>query len=207
VGRESTVLALGLEPAALALLRPELEAVGMQLVAASAPDAAAFAGADVLLLGEPGWRERMAEAHVARAELAVVLLTGDPQSLWVSGALRNRRLFQVVRGDHRAGELAAACLAAREATQLRRDLAEQRRLAQHRVEVMATLHEMTAATADLGSYAEVLEVITRDLHRLAPFDLVAVLAAVDPSGAVLHLHCQEPCDVTLVRAVRDRCLE
>src|SRR5690606_36731244 len=94
-----------------------------------------------------------------------------------------------------------------ELSRLRTEQVEQRRLTQHRVEAIGTLNEITAATADLGAYAEVLELETRELHRVVRFDLAAVHASVDRARALLHLHCQEACDATLVRAVRDRCLE
>ena len=211
MARPISVLALGLEERTLENVRDELDGAGIVLSDSSACETGEIERCDTVLLddsgGQPAWRDRLEKVHRARAELAIVLLTGDPESLWVTGALRNRRLFQAIPAAFRPGELLAACLAAHEVTALRREAAEQRRLAQRRVEVMATLHELTAATTELGSYAEVLEHVTRDLHRLARFDLAAVLAAVDGSAAVLHLHCQDACDVTLVRAVRDRCLE
>ena len=211
VGRPISVLALGLDTRVRDTVREELDDGGIVLAESSEIEAAALARCGVVLLDDSGsqaaWRDRLQAVHRARPELAIVLLTSDPASLWVTGALRNRRLFQAVGIDLRPGELLAACLAAHEVTALRYDAAEQRRIAQRRVEVMATLHELSAAVTELGSYAEVLEHVTRDLHRLVRFELAAVLAAVDGSAAVLHLHCQDACDVTLVRAVRDKCLE
>ena len=211
MARTIGVLALGLEEARLEGVRAELDGAGLALCEISETDLTGLEGCDAVVLddsgGQPAWRERLEKIHRARPELAIVLVTADPSSLWVTGALRNRRLFQAVSSKMNPGELLAACLAAHEVTALRRDSAEQRRLAQRRIEVMATLHELTAATTELGSYAEVLEHVTRDLHRLVRLDLAAMLAALDGPAAVLHLHCQDSCDVTLVRAVRDKCLE
>jgi signal transduction histidine kinase len=212
VARTIGVLALGLEEGLLEEVREELDDAGFSLVAESAEsNLGGLERCDAVLLddsaGQPAWRDRLEKIHRTRPELAIVLVTADPSSLWVTGALRNRRLFQAVSRKMNPGELLAACLAAHEVTALRRDSAEQRRTAQRRVEVMATLHELTAATTELGSYAEVLEHVTRDLHRLVRLDLAAMLAALDGPAAVLHLHCQDACDVTLVRAVRDKCLE
>jgi signal transduction histidine kinase/DNA-binding response OmpR family regulator len=206
-------MAAGLDEATLARVCAELEPGGFAVVAAAEPDAAVLGTCHVAILaeapavGEASWRERLAALHTTRPELAAVLLTPDPRSLWVTGALRNRRLSHAVHTDFRPGELIAACLAAQELALLRQEVIEQRRLSQHRIEVMATLGEVTAATADLGSFSEVLEVVTRELHRVIRFDMVAILVAVEGSGGILHLHCQEACDANLLRAVRDRCLE
>ena len=207
------MIALGCSAAVLERARAELEGSGATLgeVTDAAQQAELLAACEAALIGEhgdgPPWRDRLAALHVSRPELGVVLVTADPSSVWVSGALRNRRLSAVVNEDLRPGELGAACLAAQEVTALRREAGAQRKLAQHRVEVLATLNEVSAATADLGSYTEVLEVVTRELHKVVHFDLVAVLAALDGPSGILHLHIQEACDATLVRAVRDRCLE
>jgi len=157
--------------------------------------------------GEAVWSASLSALHSARPDLAAVLLTADPRSRGVTGALKNRRLSYAVPAEFRPGELLAACLAAEELGALRHEVNEQRRLSQQRLEVMATLGEVTALTADLGSFAEVLEVLTRELHRIVRFDMVAVLVAVEGSGGILHLHCQEACDANLLRSVRDRCLE
>jgi signal transduction histidine kinase/DNA-binding response OmpR family regulator len=205
-----TALALGLDEPILARVRAELEQAGFAVEVASETDTAAISWSDVAILadaGDPSWRERLAAVHSVRPELAAVLLSSDPRSHPIAGALRNRRLSHAIHIDFRAGELLGACLAAEELGLLRREVTEQRRLSQHRIEVMATLGEVTAATADLGSFAEVLEVVTRELHRVVRFDMVAILVAVEGSGGILHLHCQEACDATLLRAVRDRCLE
>jgi signal transduction histidine kinase/PleD family two-component response regulator len=211
VARPISVLALGLDPGVSAAVAVQLDGGGIILSEIAEVDPAVLARCDVVLLddsgGQPAWRERLQKVHRARPDLAVVLIAEDPTSLWVTGALRNRRLFQAIALDMRQGELVAACVAAHEVTALRQEAAEQRRIAHRRVEVMATLHELTAGATELGSYAEVLEHVTRDLHRLVRFELAAVLAAVEGTAAVLHLHCQDACDVTLVRAVRDKCLE
>jgi PAS domain S-box-containing protein len=208
----ATALAIGLDEPGLARVRAELEPAGFAVIAAPEPDMTGVGACHVAILveveaGESTWRERLAGLHTARPELAVVLLTPDPRSRWVTGALRNHRLSHAVHTDFRPGELIAACLAAQELALLRQEVTEQRRLSQHRIEVMATLGEVTAATADLGSFAEVLEVVTRELHRVIRFELVAILVAVEGSGGILHLHCQEACDANLLRSVRDRCLE
>jgi signal transduction histidine kinase/DNA-binding response OmpR family regulator len=211
VARTISVLALGLAAGVRDGVSEELGGAGFALSQSDEIDPAELERCDTVLLddsgGQPAWRDRLEKIHRASPELAIVLVTADPASLWVTGALRNRRLFQAVSNEMRPGELLAACLAAHEVTSLRRETAEQRRVAQHRVEVMATVHELTAAATELGSYAEVLEHVTRDLHRLVRFDLAAMLAAVEGTASVLHLHCQDACDVTLVRAVRDKCLE
>src|SRR5687767_150424 len=100
------VLALGLDATALGRVRGELEPAGIAFAAVAEPDQAAIAAAGVLVLGDGEWREQLAEVNATRPELAVVLVTGSPQSLRVTGALRNRRLFQAVRADFGAGELA-----------------------------------------------------------------------------------------------------
>ena len=208
----STALVIGLDEPGLARVRAELEPAGFSVVAADAPETSQICGCHVAILaegdaGESIWRERLVALHTARADVAAVLLTPDPRSRWVTGALSNRRLSHAVHTDFRPGELTAACLTAQELALLRQEVTEQRRLGQHRIEVMATLGEVTAATADLGSFAEVLEVVTRELHRVIRFDMVAILIALEGSGGILHLHCQEACDANLLRAVRDRCLE
>ncbi len=209
----STALVIGLDEPGLARVRAELEPAGFSVIATDAPDASLIGACHVFLLaegdaaGESTWRERLVALHTARADVAAVLLTPDPRSRWVTGALSSRRLSHAVHTDFRPGELTAACLTAQELALLRQEVTEQRRLGQHRIEVMATLGEVTAATADLGSFAEVLEVVTRELHRVIRFDMVAILIALEGSGGILHLHCQEACDANLLRAVRDRCLE
>jgi PAS domain S-box-containing protein len=208
-----TALALGLDESTLARVRAELEPNGFTVLPISDPDTAVLGNCHVALLldspsaTEASWRDKLSALHVSKPELAAVLITPDPRSLWVTGALRNRRLSQAVNVDFRQGELIAACLAADELGILRHEVSEQRRLSQQRLEVMATLGEVTASTADLSSFAEVLEVVTRELHRVIRFDMVAILVAVEGSGGILHLHCQEACDANLLRAVRDRCLE
>jgi signal transduction histidine kinase len=211
VARPISVLALGLDAHVREAIEEELDGGGIVLADSTDVDSAALGRCDVVLIddsgGQTAWRERLQNVHRVRPELAVILVTAEPTSLWVTGARRNRRLFQAVAADLRAGELVAACLAAHEVTALRHEAGEQRRIAHRRIEVMATLHELTAGATELGSYAEVVEHVTRDLHRLVRFELAAVLAAVDGTAAVLQLHCQDACDVTLVRAVRDKCLE
>lgn len=211
MGGPLTVLAVGLDQATCARLSSQLDAAGMRLITAEHPALDALEPAHAVILGDLGgetaWRDQLAQIHAARPDLGVILLTADPSSLWITGALRNRRLSHTLPLEPGAGELVSACLAAEELGALRRDTEEQRQLAQHRIEVMATLHEITAATADLGSLSEVLEVVTRELGRLVSFDLAALLADADGQSALLHLHCQEGCDPTLLRAVRDRCLE
>jgi PAS domain S-box-containing protein len=208
-----TALALGLDEPTLAQVRAELEPSGFTVIASDDPDAGALRSCHVALLvdaqggNEPPWRDKLSALHVSKPELAAVLITPEPRSPWVTGALRNRRLSHAVHTQFRPGELAAACLAADELGVLRHEVTEQRRLSQQRLEVMATLGEVTASTADLSSFAEVLEVVTRELHRVIRFDMVAILVAVEGSGGILHLHCQEACDANLLRAVRDRCLE
>ncbi|HTE55303.1 MAG TPA: response regulator [Kofleriaceae bacterium] len=211
-GGTPTALVFGLDEATLARVRVELEP-SFSVLAKAEPDAATLVACHVVVLAEAGpagetaWREQLAALHALRPDLAAVLVTPEPRSLWVSGALRNRRLSQAVGSDFAAGELLASCLAANELGILRQEVSEQRRLSQQRLEVMATLGEVTASTADLGSFAEVLEVVTRELHRVIRFDMVAILIALEGSGGILHLHCQEACDASLLRAVRDRCLE
>ena len=104
MARTITVLAFGLDERVLGTVRQQLDGAGVVLVASAAPAPVELEHSDAVLLddsgGQSGWRDRLGGVHRARPDLAIVLITADPASLWVTGALRNRRLFQV--GPQRA---------------------------------------------------------------------------------------------------------
>jgi PAS domain S-box-containing protein len=171
---------------------------------AGAPDVAIAVDG---LAGEPA--ARMAP-HLLSVlpELGILVLAADPGASALVMAVHARQVVQALPLPFRSGELLSAVLRAAEVSRLRRDLVGLRQRMQRRIDTLTLLGELAAATAELGSCEEVAAALPRLLYRIVRYDLAAAAIVMpDASASVLHLHCREPADDTVLQATRDRCLE
>ncbi len=148
------------------------------------------------------------ELREAAAGVAVLLLAAEPASDLLLEAEESGRVAQVLPLEWRPGELPVAVRRARRAVRMRTEADELRTDTEQRIEALAGLNEVATAIAGLASYADVVRVIAQRLFRVVRFDIgAAILALDDPSGPLLHIHCQNACPEALLHTFRDRTIE
>jgi PAS domain S-box-containing protein len=217
VARRITILAITSDPALGARLRSEIGAMD-ELVLVDNVEAAIDRlrlepAVDVALLTEINAHaiNMVATAgrlHAVQSNLPVVALAARPESRDLTAAVQTQELVLAVQDQWREGELSAAILRAYEIGRLRAETESLRMQMHRRLDALASLHEVSAALADVDSFEELSRVLSTEVHRVLHFDLAA--AAIIPApraGPVLTLHCQERCSETAVQSIRDRCLE
>ncbi len=146
--------------------------------------------------------------HAVRPALPVVVVAAAPESRDVVMAVQAQEILQAVQREWRPGELASALLRAYETGFLRAEVESLRMRMHRRIDALAALHEVSAATTDLPSYTELTSVIAQGLRRVLRFDTCAIMIAPGgPGGESLHLHCQDPSSGSMLADARDMCLD
>lgn len=157
--------------------------------------------------------ELAAAARAARPDLEVILLTAytDPEDLIT--AINSGLLYRYVRKPWDPSDLKATVRHALEARALRRERDALVERLQRRLDALSILYEVSAAANAVSSYAEIVDLITRALHRIVRFDVAASLIAPPAAApgeaqtAVMHLHCETACDEPTLTTTRDRCAD
>jgi DNA-binding response OmpR family regulator/signal transduction histidine kinase len=217
VSTRSTILAVDGDVAALELLGRQLGSEFRVLSARNAEEALALIQTeDVgLLVTEralPGAASGLELAERARAydpDLPVLLLTAGAEPHGLLAALNAGRIFRYVEKPWDPVSLRATVKAALEGRSLRveRDTLVDR--LQRRIESLSILYDVAAASGDMGSYSEIVQLIMGALGKILRFDVAATLIAPSEGtgAAVMHMHCQSPCDELTLTDTRDRCIE
>lgn len=211
----TTILVVDDDPAVRELLRAELEADHAVIAAGSADEALEVIdheAPDLLITDQRMPRttglELVARARARAPDLDAILLTAhaDPEDL--IAAINSGLLYQFVRKPWDAGELRAVIRNALEARSLRHERDALVERLQRRLDALSILYDVSAAAGDVSSYADIVDLITRALHRIVRFDVAVSLIAVgEPQGAIMHLHCQTPADEAALTTARDRCAD
>jgi PAS domain S-box-containing protein len=146
--------------------------------------------------------------HSAAPHIPVIVISPTPEAQELTASAKALVISEAVQAQWRPGELATAVQRSIQVAKLRKERDALRTSMHRRIDALSILYEVSGATTEVSSHAEILEVIMRALYRIVRFDLGGtILATEDTRGAVLHLHCQQPCDERLLRGARDRCVE
>src|SRR5262249_41902499 len=78
---------------------------------------------------------------------------------------------------------------------------------QRRLEALSILYEVSSEAAYPRSYAQLVDVLTRALHRVVRFDVAASLIVKDAGRAIMHVHATSPTGEDTLLFVRDRTVE
>ncbi len=201
------VLAIAPEGRLESRLRAELAELDAVLLADGVDEGCQLAArneidAIVLPAGLPLERLRELRPHAP-----FVLFAPEPESPALVAALKRGEIAEAVQNPWRPGELEMACRRAAERGLLRRDLDDREQTMQRRLEALSIVAEIAAAMADATGTAQMLRALTADLGRVIDFDFAVALVAVEDGPPLMHLHCAQSCDHSLLRAARDRALE
>jgi PAS domain S-box-containing protein len=153
--------------------------------------------------GTPG-TEIVARARTVAPDTPALLITRtvDPQALLT--AMNSGLVYRYVRIPWDPGDLRATLKNALEVRTLRHERDALVDRLQRRLEALSILYEVTAASSELSTTADIVDQIMRTLHRIVRFDIAASLISVGaPQGTVMHLHCQSPVDEQTLTATRD----
>ena len=212
-----TILAVDGDVAALELLGRQLGGEYRVMNARNAEEALALVQhEDIGLLiteralpGPASGLELAERAHSHDPDLPVLLLTAGAEPHGLLAALNAGRIFRYVEKPWDPVSLRATVKQALESRSLRveRDALVDR--LQRRIESLSILYDVAAASGDMSSYPDIVQLIMRALGKMLRFDVAATLIAPsEGSGAaVMHMHCQTPCDETTLTETRDRCIE
>src|SRR5207249_1495575 len=123
-------------------------------------------------------------------------------------AINNGQLYRYIPKPWDAQDLRSTIRNALEAVTLRRERDALVARLERRLDALSILYEVSAKAGDVTSTADIVDLITRALHRILSFDVAAsLIAPADTGGAVMHLHCQAVCDEGTLTTARDRCLD
>jgi PAS domain S-box-containing protein len=211
----ATLLVVDDDAAVLEKLREELAAEYRLRLASSASvalDIVEREEIDLLISDQkmPGMTglELIAKAQALCPNLTAILLTGytDPKDLIL--AINAGHVYRYVPKPWDPADLASTVRHALEAHALRQERDSLVEKLQKRLDALSILYEVATGAGNVDSFSGIINLITGALHRIVRFDVAASLISVaEPKGAVMHLHCQTPCDDQTMTLARDRCVE
>jgi CheY-like chemotaxis protein len=152
--------------------------------------------------------ELIVKAREIQPDLEAIVLSAysDPPDL--IQAINEGRVYRYVTKPWNTPELLMTVRNALEAVRLKREREGLVERLERRLEALSILYEVTSQAGAPTSYAEIIDTLTRSLHRILGFDLAASLIVVrEPKQAVMHLHCRIPVDEATLTATRDRVVE
>ncbi len=150
-------------------------------------------------------------AHLAemRADVPVLLLSGEPENGDLTTAIHGQQIAGAVQVPWRPGELAAAVERTAATGHLRRELASMRSKMQRRFDSLAIMNELASAIADSGTHDQLARILAQGLYLIVKgVDIGVAFTTIDNGYAgYLHLHCHQPSDHAALRTARDSCME
>ena len=212
----STLLVVDDDPLILDLLRQSFEqlyAVHCASSGEAALEILASEAIDLVITDQrlPGITglDMLSRARRTQPDLSAILLTAytDPENL--IAAINAGHVYRYVVKPWRADELMMTVRNALENVELRRERAGLLERLERHLDTMAALVELGVEAAAPSSYTQLIDVVTRSLHRIVSFDVAATLVVPQGTGgpAAMHLHCQTPADEATLLEARDRAVE
>ena len=208
------ILVVDDDPAILETLRRQFE-VRCQVRVAQTGEAALESlrerPVDVLLTDQrlPGMSglELISRARELVPDVVAIVLSAYAEPEDLISAINEGRVYGYVRKPAHPAELATTVSNALEAAALRKERDRLLDRLQRRLDALSILYEVSAEAAYPRSYAQLVDVLTRAMHRVVRFDLAASLIVKDVGHAIMHVHATSPCDEDTLLFARDRTVE
>jgi PAS domain S-box-containing protein len=209
-----TILAVDEDPALPELIERHFRAGAIVLAAASAGEALRLASErpiDVVVselrLPDRSGLDLLADLREHAPDVVAILVSSRAGPDELLGAINEGRLYRFVRKPLQDAELVMTVTNALEAAALRREREQLLERLSRRLDALSILYEVSTSAAAPRTHAELVDVLTRALHRVVRFDVAASLLATDERRPVMHVHATSPCDETTLVHVRDRTVE
>ena len=208
------ILVVDDDPAILETLRRQFETrcqVFVAQTAEAALESLRDRPVDILLTDQrlPGMTglELISRARELQPDIVAIVLSAFAEPEDLLSAINEGRVYGYVRKPAHPAELATTVSNALEAAALRKERDRLLERLQRRLDALSILYEVSAEAAYPRSYAQLVDVLTRAMHRVVRFDLAASLIVKDAGRAIMHVHATSPCDEDTLLFARDRTVE